>query len=260
MNAERWWSIFKLVFKSASAYRLAVTSSLFARVVRLLGVLVIWYASLRSGSTLFSFQEIFTYYVIGEIFMITTTPHWSISSDIMRGTFSARRLKPMNILFYYWVADIGVDFMTHIFNLVLALAIAAIGFEFVSFPNSAMTYVLFVLSAVLGYLISLTINYIVGFLSFYTINVRGFAELVSQLQLFMSGRLFPLNLLPALNTLGYLPFAFTFYVPMQIYMEKMNANTAWTMIAVGLGWLAILVLIARVVYKKGLAKYEAANL
>jgi ABC-2 type transport system permease protein len=256
----KWFGLFKFKLKASNAYKFNTLSYLLAQLVVLATTVIVWYSNIRSGSTLLTMSEVVTYYVVGQIFLLQIDPHWSSSEDIQYGKFSSKLLKPTSIWGYYWIEDAAVNFFSNLVKLVIALAMFFLLNSYIQLPTNIGTILFFILSIIIGYFINLSLSLLFGFLAFYSINVHGILEFFTQVRIFSSGYLFPLNIARFLGFLQFLPFALTYYFPMQIWLEKTDINQNLLIISGGIAWLLILYLLTTVMYKFGLKRYESVGL
>jgi ABC-2 type transport system permease protein len=256
----KWFALFYLYFKSFAAYRINIISFLFSQFITLSGTLIIWYYSITNGLTGIGFEEIASYYIIGQIFLLKISPQWSISEDIQYGNFSTRLLRPESLWINYIIEDLGVNLFTNIVKITLSSIVALIFFNYIVIPSNPLTYLLFFIAIIQAFGITLFINFLAGFITFYVINSHGILELFNQAQQFFSGWLFPLNILPLTRVFMLLPFAFTYYHPVQIFLEKQSV--ADSILTLFYGFLSIigLYIISHLVYHDGLKRYESVGL
>jgi ABC-2 type transport system permease protein len=257
---EKWWSVFILNFKSSNAYRINSFSYLLAQLVVLATTIIIWFSNIQNGSSLFSLAEVITYYIVGQIFILQIDPHWSVSEDIQYGKFSTKLLKPTSVWVDYWIEDLAVNFFSNLVKILFALALLVVLKNYIIFPENFWMFGVFVLSLAIGYFINLLLSLFFGFLAFYTTNANGVLEFFNQLRLFCSGYLFPLNIVGFLGFFQYLPFAFTYYFSMQIWLNKLDFLQSLWLIAAGFVWLVVLFVATTVTYRLGLRKYESIGL
>lgn len=256
----KWLAWFYLNFKSFTVYRLNTLSYLLTQVTIIIGTLIVWYYNIENGSNGISFKEIVTYYLIGQLFILQIEPHWSISEDIQNGKFSNQLIKPGNTWMSYFVEDLGVNLFTNFIKVSLSLLLALIFNSFIVLPQKPETYLVFIFSLVLGYLTSLFLSFLASFSTFWTVNSHGILELYNQLRLFFSGWFFPLNILPFLKPFLFLPFSFTYYFQVQVFLEKYDFWSSLAWLLYGYGLLGVLMIITKIVYNIGLKKYESVGL
>lgn len=69
--------------------------------------LLLWKINIDVGSNLFQFGEIFTYYIVGNIFLVDNSVHYGVSEKIKNGRISTSLLLPSNFFGLYFFGDMG---------------------------------------------------------------------------------------------------------------------------------------------------------
>ena len=79
---------------------------------------------------------------------------------------------------------------------------------------------------------------------------------------FMSGTFFPIGLLPAffMKASFFLPFVYTIYIPVQLYLGKISFAEGLRGLAMEILWLVGLYAIIKIVWRAGLRKYESVGI
>jgi ABC-2 type transport system permease protein len=105
-------------------------------------------------------------------------------------------------------------------------------------------------------------SYLIGLVAFWTDEVSGLYATIDRLKKFLSGGYFPLNLLPLTYIkISYaLPFSYSFFVPTQLYLGKINIATAINGIYVQGAWIILLALIIALVWRRGIRRYEGVGI
>lgn len=85
---------------------------------------------------------------------------------------------------------------------------------------------------------------------------------VDRLKRFFAGGYFPLSLLPSgfVTVSFFLPFAYSIFVPAQLYLSKISPWIGLQGLGVQLVWILILALIIKLVWFKGLKRYEGVGI
>ena len=103
MPFQKWIYLFQNSSQSRNRYLTSMVSYLLSQLVRLGGVIIIWYVTLRNNTNI-DFREIFTYYLLGEIFIVQLSHHSLIETEIVSGKLANRLLRPANLWVSYWSA------------------------------------------------------------------------------------------------------------------------------------------------------------
>lgn len=255
----KWWFLIQYHIKHNTAYRSSTLIWMVGRLLILSSTIFIWWINIQNGSNLIDFKNIFTYYIFGTIIAIGNGVQWNIAGNIKSGGMSTRLLRPSNFMSQIILSDFGWWIFPTFVEIILLLTVAMIGSQFVIF-TSLINLVLYILMGIIGYFISVFIAYILGSLAFFIIDVQGVLEIQNQLSFILSGKAMPLTIIAILQPLTYLPFAFTFHHPMQIYLGKYSPLETFYVFAGGISWCIVLYFIAKLVFKIGLKRNEAVGL
>ena len=117
-----------------------------------------------------------------------------------------------------------------------------------------------VASLLLGFAIGFLYHCLIGFVGFWMLEVNSFLFIVMVSEYFLSGQMFPLDVLEggAFEVLRYLPFAYECYYPVRFLMglEDDPAQMIHAL-CVQIAWVAILTVACRWALRRGLRRYGA---
>jgi ABC-2 type transport system permease protein len=233
---------------------------LLSSIVMVVGTLTVWYISYSNQSNFdTNFANIFTYFIIGEAFIFSNAIQYDIGENIQDGRLTTKLLRPTNVFGFYICQAFGYQFFENISKLLLYLTIGFVFLRFLIFP-SVSSVLMFGFFCIIAYLLNTFIGIITGLSAFWFTAFFGSANFVNSIKTVLSGNFFPLNAIKQLIFLTFLPFAFTFYHPTQIYLGKYsNIEILYTFLG-GIAWCIVLWILARVIFKLGLKKNEAVGL
>ena len=257
---SKYWYLFHYNYRSNTAYRWSSLSWLIGHLIMIAGTIYVWYISAKNGSTLFDFKEIFTYYIIGGLISISNSVHYNLGGKIADGKLSTLMINPSNVLMRCVVSDQGWHFFSNIINIILMISIAVIGREFIFLPNDLQVVFFSILIASIGFIAQIYINLIFGMLAFWMTDAWGIFDLQGNITNILSGKLIPLSVLPFSGVAAALPFAYFYFLPIQVFMQKFGTVQILITILFGLLWILILHFLTRYIWKIGLKKYEAVGL
>lgn len=202
----------------------------------------------------FSMTDMMVYVFLTNIagFITATDSTNSIAEEIRDGSIVMRLIKPVKVDLSFLFFELGnkTMLMTCVFvPVMLGVEIYryfAVGF--VAFKISRL--ILFMISISLSYLLAFYLNLIFGYLAFFLLNLWGFNILKESIIKFFSGAVIPLAFFPDIvgEVFSKLPFASLTYTPVMIYMEKYNGSELVVNMLMQLMWLAIFVLISRIIW------------
>jgi viologen exporter family transport system permease protein len=118
-----------------------------------------------------------------------------------------------------------------------------------------------------GYLVSLALAFIVGFffeacigmIGFWFLEVTSLLYVVNILNFFISGQMFPLDLLSPFwaGLLKALPFQYLAYFPATVFLGKVQGRDLAHGLLAEAAWAVFFIVLARVLYRLGLRRYSA---
>jgi ABC-2 type transport system permease protein len=119
----------------------------------------------------------------------------------------------------------------------------------------------------LGYLAALLLSFLLGFffeaaigmIGFWFLEVSSFLYVINTFNFFVSGHMFPLDLLPPFwaGLLKALPFQYLAYFPAAVFLGKIQGAELAYGLLIELGWVGVFLVGARVLYRLGLRHYSA---
>ena len=123
------------------------------------------------------------------------------------------------------------------------------------------TWLAYVVALILSFLIGFFFEACIGIAGFWFLEVTSFMYVINILTFFVSGQMFPLELLegyPYLTeVLQVLPFQYMAYFPAMVFLEKKAGTDLIVGLAFELGWAVALILFSRWLYRLGLRHYAA---
>jgi ABC-2 type transport system permease protein len=182
-----------------------------------------------------------------------------IARDIREGTLKKYLLQPIDMIAYlvsyraaHKVAYVATSALPY------ALLFFLCRGYFDGFPD-AWTFAAYLLSLVMGFVIGFFFEAAIGMVGFWFLEVTSFLYVVNTLNFFVSGQMFPLDLLPPFwaGLLKSLPFQYMAYFPATIFLEKV----AGRQLALGLleeaAWAVAFIVLSRWLFRLGLRRYSA---
>jgi viologen exporter family transport system permease protein len=123
----------------------------------------------------------------------------------------------------------------------------------------AVTSLAYIASLLLGFLVGFFFESMIGMVGFWFLEVTSFLYIINTLNFFVSGHMFPLDLLPPFwaDVLRALPFQYLAYFPAQIFLGKVSGDALWQGLVLELAWAAVFLVMTRWFYRRGLKRYSA---
>lgn len=247
-------------------FRFTIWAYRVGEMTEIIVLILMWTAIYASGGGIikgFSLNEMITYVLVGNLFATTTKNFLPslISRDIKEGRLSMFLVKPISYIKYVFINEIGrAGFIT-------LLSIGSLGLiiffylDRVIFNTDWRYIILIILMVFLALIIELLIGFLIGTIAFWSEEVEGVQSTADRVKRFFAGGYFPLSLLPVtLATIStYLPFGYSFFVPAQLYLKKIDLHAGIMGLGIQIIWIFLLSIILSIVWKKGLKRYEATG-
>jgi len=263
---KTYLAIINAYWQRALTYRATVIGYRFGEIGEVLVLILMW-SAIYSGREVvqgYALQEMITYVLIGSFFHVIVR-NWLatvVAFDIKEGRLSMFLLRPLSYFEFVLAREVGRISLATLLS-VGSQALVMVFFAKIIIVNfDAARLALIGVMLVLAFLNELLISFIVGCIAFWTDEVDGLHSTIERIKRFFSGGYFPLSLLPPafFGASLYGPFAYSFFVPAQLYLGKMDAGEGLKGIVVQLAWIGMLGGAAAVTWKLGLKKYEGVGI
>lgn len=229
-------------------------------VVELLLVVLLWLLIFNNLDNFgnYTFKEIITYILIGNAFGYMAGFAWGkiIKHDIGNPESKMLIHQPFNYLFKIIPGEIG-KFLTTA-ALLISLNLFLLNLFFDTLPiNLNATYLILILAIILlSFIFEFLLAYLIHLHVFWTIESPGAFRVIMKFRKMLAGAYFPLSLLPAIlfKTSLFLPFAYSFYIPTQLYLKEINIKKGFDGIIIQLFWILVVYILIKITYNKKLNK------
>lgn len=238
-----------IAFQKLSIYWLEFWTDIIARFVMMYAMYSLWRTLYQQMPDIFdiSVENMTSYGILGMLLPatvgVTGFTKWHIARRVREGRLELDLMKPINFVYHMIIQSFG-DFTVRFF--IVGIVGLLFGYFFLQLiiPDSFFRAVAFVISVILGYVILLCIDLMLGLLSVITLDIRSYNWVMDAVILFASGSLIPLWLFPeaVANILAILPFQAIYFAPLSIYVGT-ESYAIPTVLLVQLAWAFILLLV-----------------
>jgi len=263
---RKYWAIARAGFLNSLTYRLDIFLWSFAEFFDTLIFLFVWMILFGEKQAIggFNLPETVTYLIgtgiIGNF--IRTNVGYKIESDVQRGSLSNILLKPIRYFTVRVFSNIGGKPLS-LFPRIIVYGLLLWFFkERLIINRDFLTWFFLIISIFFAYIINYLIHFIFACLAFWTVISRGASGILRTIESIFSGRVAPLSFFPLLfqTVASFLPFAYTRYFPMLIYLNKLSTMEIVRGLGVQLIWIGILLVSVKKVWKRGLRRYEGVGI
>ncbi|WP_117161177.1 ABC-2 family transporter protein [Paraliobacillus sp. X-1268] len=241
-----------LAFKEKYIYRFDFYISILASILVILVQINVWEALYKGNSVdSASLKQMITYVLLSSIiFSLTRSEAGNkIGRKVEDGSIISDFTRPVNFRSYLFAEDLGNNFFQVLFISLPAVTIVSIFFGF-SWEGDLVTLSIFLLSLVLGVIISFYIKYIIGMFAFWLETSWYIPFFVGAIFELFSGSTIPLWFFPdwlsAISSL--LPFRLIFFEPISIFLNKYSYVDSFSIICTQITWLVLLVIFEKILW------------
>jgi viologen exporter family transport system permease protein len=178
---------------------------------------------------------------------------------IREGHFSGLLLRPLHPIHYDLADFAGGKVIWVLLYLPIAVALTLVFHP--TFDASALEIVVFFFAIWGAYLIRSMALWLLGMITFWTTRGSAIFETYVMIELLMSGRLVPLQLMPdwAESLAGWLPFKWTFYFPIEALVGNMSTASLIGGLGMQAFWTAVGSLLVFVCWRLTSRHYTAVG-
>jgi ABC-2 type transport system permease protein len=263
---RKWRAVFSIFFQEGLAYRASGIIWIMTDLVTAITMPLVWTqtSALQNGPIAgFSASDFVLYYLILLLIGSFISSHiiWEIAEEIREGKFSNQLLRPISHIQYSFFRNGSWRVMRTMLFLPIFVVLLFVYRELIGQPRVNLG-IEFWLALILGHMVSFFSVYALSMLALFIEEAYTVFELYYVPMLFLSGRVFPVSVMPdwAVSLSLVFPFYYTTGLPTEIAIGKIQGATAWTYIGIQCGWIVGCYLISQVLWRKGLRHYSAVGM
>jgi len=254
-RALRTYAAFvRMGFVNTLAYRLRYYTGIVTYFIYVSVYYFIWRAIFPHSTHIegFDFSQILTYIAVGWIIrsFYFNNIDQDMAQQVMEGKLAMDLIKPVNLQFMYVAQSLGES----LFRLGLLTAPTAVLLMLVyplRRPASVLHFVAFFASGLSSFFIVAGINFAVGTFAIRLKSILGLLRAKYFLLELFSGLLLPISFFPhpVQKLLAALPFQYISYIPVLIYLGKINGAQIIVALGLQLFWFGALLAIGDMMWR-----------
>lgn len=244
----------RMGFVDTLAYRLRYYTGIFTYFIYVSIYYFIWKAIFAHSSHIegFDFGQILTYVAVGWIIrsFYFNNIDQDLANQVTEGTLVMNLIKPVNLQISMIARALGES----VFRLAL-LTVPTTLVLFLVFPvrrpASLVHFAAFFLSSTLSFFIVAGINFAVGTLAIRLKSILGLLRAKYFLLELFSGLLLPISFFPGVfqKALAVMPFQYISYIPVLLYLGKINGSRILVELGLQAFWVAALLGIGHAMWR-----------
>lgn len=263
---KKYLAIIGAYWQRGLTYRFTVLSYRIGEIAEMVILFLMWTALYKNQEIIqgFTLREMLTYIIIGNLFrvMVRNFLPTFMANEIKDGKLSMYLVQPIHYFAYTFSRELGRLSFASLISVVSQTFVVVLFHQYIIFNIDLPRLGVLIVMLCLAFFIELLISFLIGCVTFWTDEIDGLFESVRKLERFFAGEYFPLSFLPTVLAQAsvLLPFAYSFFIPTQLYLGKITIAQGVQGIIVQLVWIVILAGVVQIVWKKGLKKYEGVGM
>ena len=267
MNAAKYLKVFDIGLQNTFVYRWNFFLRSLFGFVPLVGTVFIWRAMFEeSGASIagYDYGSMIYYFVLTILVDNLVTPtedEWQIAADIREGQINSFLTKPLNYLGYRITLFLSYRALYTVVTIVPVALVFVYFREYITTPRDGATWVFAMISLAMAGFIQFFIAYSLAMIAFWILDISTIVFILYSFEYFLSGHIFPLDIMPhwLQGALKWMPFTYELYFPISIFLEKVRGAELYAGLAIQTGWLLLAWTIARVMWSRGVRRYQAVG-
>lgn len=260
---REYYSLFKMRLLKGLQYRVAAFAGVLTQFFWGFMYIMIFEAFYKSTNNPqpISFRELIQVIWLKQAFLVFIMLWFrdnELLNHITNGTIAYELLRPID-LYRLWYAKLIAQrlsgAMLRFFPILFIAILLPYPYKF-TFPPSITSFILFIITLLLGLILIVAISMLIYISVFYTLSATGSLIIFGVFGEFLSGLIIPVPLMPeGLRKLVYLlPFRYTSDLPFRIYAGNIGTKEAYYSILVQIIWIIVLVTIGKLWMNRALKK------
>ncbi|EOO08758.1 ABC transporter permease [Bacillus cereus] len=183
----------------------------------------------------------------------------SLNRDIRFGRISSKLLLPIEPYWSYFTNKFSFTVIG--FPIIMVPIIIVLISEDIKWEMQPHNIILFFLSLFGAILIQFNRQYSLGLLSFWTDKTMALSAVWESFHYVFSGSFAPISMFPEFmqSIIYYTPFPYIIGFPVEILLGNIYEEELWKGLSIQFFWVIFFIILQRIIWRKGLAKYGAVG-
>lgn len=260
-SLRKTFSLVSIYIQDTLAYRAGVFIWTLADGQMALVLPAVWIAAMGSGTDAIggrSASEMVTYYLWATLLSQFVVCHlmWDIAFEIREGMFSVYLLRPMSVVWTQMARNVAWRIVKVLLFIPILIAFVLIYWNYLG-DLSVHAGFAFWIALLLAHLLSFFVAWTISLVSLWTTEFVSIFRLYYFPEMFLSGRLVPIETMPGWvqSVANLSPFKYTVAFPVSVLMGEAGTEAVALGIAMQCGWLMVFLLASEALFRAGIRQY-----
>ncbi len=273
-NVRTWWTILRISLEERLVYRGDFMLGTLMRFLPFVTQIFLWTAVFNATSQTtiagYTRDDIIAYYLLSNVaraFSSMPGLAGSISRSILDGTIKKYLIQPVDMIGFLFVGR-----MAHklVYYMVAAIPYAIVFILCRSFFTDGWPephiVAIFIWSLLMAFVMGFFLDALIGMIGFWFLEVNSLLFIYMLLNFFLSGHMFPINMLNAVplgggisagDVVAFLPFQYLAYFPAAVFLKKITGAAPVRGLGIEIAWIVFFIFLCRYLFNRGLKRYSA---
>ncbi len=270
-RVQQWWVVYRIALEERLVYRGDFALGTLMRFLPIVTQIFLWWAvfdamrheSADASETIagYSYANFIAYYLLtmlGRAFSSMPGLASGIAQQIRNGEIKKFLIQPVDLIGFLLLNRMAHK--TAYYSVALgpfALVYFLCQSYFPPMPDAG-TWGAFGLSLILAFVLGFFLEASIGLIAFWFLEVSSLLFVYMLLSFFLSGHMFPLDMLPYpwSTIVDFLPLKYLAYFPSAVFLGKVTGRELVISLWVEVIWVVALMVLCRVMWNRGLARYS----
>jgi ABC-2 type transport system permease protein len=271
-RAVTWWTILRIALEERLVYRGDFALGTLMRFLPIVTQIFLWWAifeGMRTDSTGssgrsiagYSYSDFVAYYLLtmlARAFSSMPGLASGIARQVRDGEIKKFLVQPIDM--------VGFLLLSRIAHKLAYYSVAFGPFAFVFFlcrsyfPGwpDGLTLLAFIAALFMSFILGFFLEACIGLISFWFLEVSSLLFVYMLFNFFLSGHMFPLDMLPSpwIHLVVLFPFQYLAFFPAAVFLGKVTGRALAVGLAVEVVWVLVFIVSSRVMFARGVRRYS----
>lgn len=269
-RALAWWTIFRIGLEERLVYRGDFALATLMRFLPIITQIFLWWAVFDSVGGVqsqakivgYRFENVVAYYLltmVSRAFSSMPGLASGIARQVRSGEIKKFLIQPVDMIGFLMLSRLAHKTAYYtVATIPFAIVFYLCRGYFVDGWPEPSTLAAFGLSLVLGFLLGFFLETAIGLIGFWFLEISSLLFVYMLLSYFLSGHMFPLDMLPAPWNLlvDVMPLKYLAYFPSAVFLGKVTGPDLVRELSICAAWVVFFMIVSRVMYQRGVKRYS----
>ena len=262
-----WWTILRIGLEERLVYRADFALGTLMRFLPIITQIFLWAAVFETvgGNSVagYSYENMVAYYLLtmmSRAFSSMPGLASGVATQVRNGEIKKFLIQPVDLIGFMLLNRVAHKLT---YYMVAMLPFAGVfylcrGFFVGGWPP-AETLLIYITTLLLGFLLGFFLEMCIGLIGFWFLEVTSLLFVYMLLNFFLSGHMFPLDMLPdwAATIVELFPLKYLAYFPAAVFLGQLEHAEIIRGLWLEIGWLLTFMILSRLMYWYGVKQYSA---